>query len=332
MASHSPCSTGTRARGRARCCARGLPTPSARRAREHRGAREAGAGRRRLRRLARRSGPGSWTPSRRLMRTARGDSTLTAPEVGSLADRSQAWSANARRRPVRHPRRRRGVLPLPRVRGPGRERSSAEFPDAVRRPGLRASFLCRPARGRPGKLDRFKSAIPNLFGNYLRLEHLDRDAGSARSSALWSATTSSSRPRRVSDRARAARGRARRGAAGRVELGQAGRGVVEGTTVDDRIETPFLQLVMRRLWEARRSTGSRRSARHARGARGSGADRSRPSRRALSSSLTGDRGYRSCRLQPPRHSLGSEDRTRGGRISRAMRTCPRTISSPCWQR
>src|SRR5262249_8012240 len=45
--------------------------------------------------------------------------------------------------------------------------------------------------------------------------------------------------------------------AGRVELGQAGRGAVETAGSERRIETPFLQLVMQRLWEAERSAGSR---------------------------------------------------------------------------
>ena len=44
--------------------------------------------------------------------------------------------------------------------------------------------------------------------------------------------------------------------AGRVDLGQTGRGVVAGAPTDDRIEAPYLQLVMRRLWEAEEEAGS----------------------------------------------------------------------------
>ena len=50
-------------------------------------------------------------------------------------------------------------------------------------------------------------------------------------------------------------------AAGRVDLGQAGRGVVAGAPADDRIEAPYLQLVMRRLWEAEEEAARTRSAR-----------------------------------------------------------------------
>ena len=52
----------------------------------------------------------------------------------------------------------------------------SELPEAVKRPGLRASFLLAIREDALAKLDRFKASIPNLFGNYLRLAHLDREA------------------------------------------------------------------------------------------------------------------------------------------------------------
>ena len=45
--------------------------------------------------------------------------------------------------------------------------------------------------------------------------------------------------------------------AGKVGVGQVGRGAVEGGDGVVRIETPYLQLVMQRLWDEERSAGSR---------------------------------------------------------------------------
>src|SRR5262249_6402518 len=45
--------------------------------------------------------------------------------------------------------------------------------------------------------------------------------------------------------------------AGKVGLGQAGRGAVESANGAVRIETPYLQLVLRRLWDEEQREGSR---------------------------------------------------------------------------
>ena len=59
--------------------------------------------------------------------------------------------------------------------GPVRRR---RVPAVVNDVDLRVHFLLlRCARTRWAKLDRFKGRIPDLFGNYLRLDYLDRDAG-----------------------------------------------------------------------------------------------------------------------------------------------------------
>ena len=60
---------------------------------------------------------------------------------------------------------------------PGRSPRSSRRPSAG--PGLRASFLLALREETVAKLDSFKGAIPNVLGNYLRLEHLDRAAGRA---------------------------------------------------------------------------------------------------------------------------------------------------------
>jgi cell division septum initiation protein DivIVA len=44
--------------------------------------------------------------------------------------------------------------------------------------------------------------------------------------------------------------------AGRLDFAEAGRGAAAATVPDGRIETPYLQLVMQRLWQAERGAGS----------------------------------------------------------------------------
>ncbi len=51
-----------------------------------------------------------------------------------------------------------------------------EFPRVVNRPDLQVNFLIGIREDALARLDRFKGRVPDLFANYLRLEHLDRDA------------------------------------------------------------------------------------------------------------------------------------------------------------
>jgi WD40 repeat protein len=129
-----------------------------------------------------------------------------------------------------------------------------EFSEAATRPGIRASFLLAVREDALAKLDRFKSRIPNVFGNYLRLEHLDREAGRVaivgpverwNESAASPVEVEPTLVQAVLDQV----------AAGKVEVGQAGRGGVEEDG-SGRIEAPYLQLVMARLWEAEAQAGS----------------------------------------------------------------------------
>ena len=133
-----------------------------------------------------------------------------------------------------------------------------ELPTALAAPGVRASFLLALREETLAKLDAFKGRIPNLFGNYLRLEHLDRAAGRA---AILGPIDYVNREAREEDRlgiepdlVEAVLDEV---AAGTLDLAQAGRGRVSGSSADGRIETPYLQLVMQRLWAAEREAGSR---------------------------------------------------------------------------
>ncbi len=104
------------------------------------------------------------------------------------------------------------------------------------------------------KLDRFTGRVAGLFANTLRLDRLDREAGRAavvrpiERYAELTGTTVAIEPElveRVLDEARS----------GRIEPALGGVGAVEETQ-DARIEAPYLQLVMQRLWEEERAAGS----------------------------------------------------------------------------
>lgn len=138
---------------------------------------------------------------------------------------------------------------------------AVQFPRAVNRPDLRVSFLISIREDALAKLDRFKGRIPNLFDNYLRIDHLDRNA--ARAAITQPALTynslhpdssisiDSSLVEAVLDQVRT----------NEVVLGTGGRGVVETDSdqplADERIETSYLQLVMTRLWQEEIGAGSR---------------------------------------------------------------------------
>ena len=131
-----------------------------------------------------------------------------------------------------------------------------QFSEAVTRPGLRASFLVAIREDALAKLDRFKSRVPNVFGNYLRLPHLDRTAAREaifgpvdryNESADVPVEIESALVEAVLDQV----------TAGKVELGQAGRGGVDAGGSRAGIEAPYLQLVMERLWQAESLAGSK---------------------------------------------------------------------------
>jgi WD40 repeat protein len=137
---------------------------------------------------------------------------------------------------------------------------AGEFARAVNRRGLRANFLVSVRDDAYTQLDRFEDEIPNIFGNNIRIEHLGRDAAEdairgpvARYAELGG---SGAGPDDVEDGlVDAVLSQVRTGT---VVLGQAGGGVIESDEdeADLRVETPFLQLVMQRLWYEERESGS----------------------------------------------------------------------------
>ena len=138
---------------------------------------------------------------------------------------------------------------------------AAEFARAVNRVGLQAGFVVSIREDALAKLDRFQTEIPKLFDNYLRVRHLD--VATAREAILRpveqyneivgpdrSVTVERALVDAVVDQIRT----------GQVVLEQSGQGALRKTNgaghVRDRVETPYLQLVMTRLWDSERDAGS----------------------------------------------------------------------------
>jgi WD40 repeat protein len=133
-----------------------------------------------------------------------------------------------------------------------------EFPRIVNAPNLRANFLLSIREDSWAKLDRFEGRIPRLFANYVRVEHLDRDA--AREAVKepvdeWNRRLPPGEelfavePELVDSVIGAA-------ATGGLALSEGGAPVGRDAASADAVEAPFLQLVMERLWRATVVAGS----------------------------------------------------------------------------
>jgi WD40 repeat protein len=136
--------------------------------------------------------------------------------------------------------------------GPG---SFAEALPAVVAAPLRVNVLVSLREDSLAKLDRFTGRIPGLFGNTLRLDRLDRSAARAavqrpveRYAELTGEPVVIEPPlvERVLDEV----------GAGQIEPGLGGLGAVEIVDAGAGIEAPYLQLVMQRLWDEERASGS----------------------------------------------------------------------------
>ncbi|HSM71566.1 MAG TPA: serine/threonine-protein kinase [Anaerolineales bacterium] len=135
-----------------------------------------------------------------------------------------------------------------------------EFARSVNRKDIDVNFLAAMREDTLSRLDRFRARIPNMLGNVLRLRHLD--AASAREAMR--------KPLDVyNERHPGESGMSIEDAlvetliediqVEKLIIGQGGQGVVErsdGSEEGVRIEAPFLQLALTRLWDEERSQGS----------------------------------------------------------------------------
>jgi Novel STAND NTPase 1 len=145
----------------------------------------------------------------------------------------------------------------------GSEVFAKQFAQAVNSDGLRASFLLSIREDSLAKLDRFEGCIPGIFQNHLRIDHLDFDAAreaiirpierfNAMPANRWSPVTiEDSLVDNVIEQVRATRVVRERGDSAMFERG------TRRDSTEQRVETPYLQLVMTRLWQDELCAGSR---------------------------------------------------------------------------
>jgi WD40 repeat protein len=130
----------------------------------------------------------------------------------------------------------------------------AVLPELVNRPDLRVNVLLSIRDDSLARLDVFKARLPDVFGNYLRLDRLSRDAGRdaiVRPVESWRALAAGSDA--VDVEPALAEAVLDEVGTGRIDAGVGGRGAAE---VEAGIETPYLQLVMQRVWDEERASGS----------------------------------------------------------------------------
>jgi hypothetical protein len=143
------------------------------------------------------------------------------------------------------------------------DRFADELAACVNSRDVRANFLIAVREDAYGRLgDAFAGRVSNVYNNYLHLEYLSRDAAREaiekpveRYNADHAAADAVTLDDELTD---AVLGEVHRG---NLELRARRPGADGSETVlepnADEIETPFLQLVMSRLWECERSRGSR---------------------------------------------------------------------------
>ncbi len=143
--------------------------------------------------------------------------------------------------------------------GPGT--FATEFPGIVNRPDIQANVLVSIREDALAKLDRFKGDIPRLFDSSLRVNHLDTAAAREAIERPVDRYNAFVEPgERVVLGAGLVDAVIEQVRSGRVVLEQTGQGTLghgDGADVGaDRIETPYLQLVMSRLWDVEEVRGS----------------------------------------------------------------------------
>ncbi len=123
------------------------------------------------------------------------------------------------------------------------------------RGATRANVLLSLREDALAKLDRFKAPIPGILDNYLRLDRLSREAGRAAvvlPLGRWHELGGDP----VEIEPELAEAVLDQVAAGRIRAGLGGSGTVAEDAGEERIEAPYLQLVLERIWDVEREQGS----------------------------------------------------------------------------
>ena len=124
------------------------------------------------------------------------------------------------------------------------------FPRVVNDSSLRVHFLISIRDDAVASLDCFKGTIPNLLDNYLRIDHLDRDGAIQAICEPLAAYNSHLPPEQQmtieNDLVEAVLEQVR---IDRISMSEGGRGQASSQSSEIKIETPFLQMVLTRLWD-----------------------------------------------------------------------------------
>ena len=134
---------------------------------------------------------------------------------------------------------------------------AGELAAIVNDPNVPAHVLLSVREDAWAKLDLFEGHIPSLFNNYVRVDHLDRDA--AREAieapiAAWNKTLPPGEERYSIELALT--GAVLEAAAGTLALTPGTETPAQVVSPGQRIEAPFLQLVLERLWRATLADGA----------------------------------------------------------------------------
>jgi WD40 repeat protein len=124
-----------------------------------------------------------------------------------------------------------------------------ELGQIITTPGLRASVLLGIREDALSKLDRLEAYVPGLYENNLPLDHLSRaEAREAIEGPVNHYNELVAPARRVTIESELIEELLRQLKTGTVSVDDIGQGGVNASS-EDSIETPFLQLVMTRLWD-----------------------------------------------------------------------------------
>lgn len=139
-----------------------------------------------------------------------------------------------------------------------RKRVAAQIAGCVNRPDLRANFLISIREDSYARLgDLFRGKVTNVYGNFLHLDFLRR-AGATESIEKPIEWANELDPDGDPFELEPALLAAVLDQVGRGRIVAAGDGKSGGDGGHDEVETTYLQLVMRRLWEQEAGSGSRR--------------------------------------------------------------------------
>jgi WD40 repeat protein len=130
-----------------------------------------------------------------------------------------------------------------------------ELSEVVTRPKLRVNVLLAVREDALSELDVFAGRIPDVFGNYLPLDRLNRGGGRAAITGPIGRYNELLPERPVRIEPELVEAVLDEVEVGRIVLVGVARGAAD-TPRSDGIEAPFLQLVMQRLWDAEQERGS----------------------------------------------------------------------------